>query len=144
MGDAFKKMGSSTAVRLLQPVELRKYSKLAAANLTGLLSQGQKQICSMPVFAGHRDRKLNDDFFKYMSEKVQGPSALMDNHSIEADLASTFTTVMSKVQKGQVQKVGNVKWFSTEECTFAKIGDGTQGNIIFSEEVIQESGQYFL
>lgn len=98
----------------------------------------------MPLFSGYRDRKLNDDFFKYMSEKTQGSVALMDNHSIEADLANTFTTVMSKVQKDQVQRVGNVKWFSTEECTFQKIGDGTQVNIVFSEEVLQESGQYFL
>jgi len=115
-GKKFQKMnsgiGRTTNIGLMT---IRQFAKLSSANQTSLLTQGSKQIASIPVFGGVRERKFSEDFFKYMAEQSPIGTNSVNLQSIQADLSKISEELNRKLlERGGAQDAGTVMWIDYE------------------------------
>lgn len=113
LGNCMQKMGSSrTAVEVFLP-EFKYFSRLASANVTGLLTSTSNQITSRTVFSGKRIKVFSDEFFELL-RKESGivTSSGKTLSALAASYRATKLKLLEGIEKNNKQLMtGTVHWF---------------------------------
>jgi len=138
IGTSFQKMTTSGKYTRFVPVKMRKYSKLAAANQTGLLATSYLQVCSVPVFSGQRSQHFTDDFF----EQIGKGAGMTSTAKTIPQITAALTTILSDLRQhlinnGKKLEIGTVQWRSMGDID---IVDG--GSVL--NETIEGRCKFFL
>ncbi|KAG5866116.1 hypothetical protein JTB14_038093 [Gonioctena quinquepunctata] len=95
IGNEFKGMRTGGNSVNTKPPQLKYYSKLTAANQTGLLATTYQQVSSVPVFSGKRTQNYKEDFFEQLGRKTGTVSSVKTIPQITA----TLTEILPDLRK---------------------------------------------
>lgn len=111
------------------------YSKMAQANMKGILTESAFQIRGKQVFAGKRAVTYMDSFYNYMNTDI--PQSIQGGLTLQA-LATFYRGLKVELlnRKDEHSVHGTVEWRKFEGLT-------TETHGAESSEVIRESGRYF-
>nr|AVR52570.1 NP [Photinus pyralis orthomyxo-like virus 2] len=138
IGSQFRKAtNTGKAVTFLLP-KLKYYSKLSAANQSGLLANTSSQISCIPCFSGKRLGSFSAAFFAYMSRRNVQQTGGKTIPQLISSLSSILQGLLSVLgESGGNLELGTTNWFSMETLDLNKPGTST-------DFVARTSGRYFL
>nr|QPL15393.1 nucleoprotein [Hymenopteran orthomyxo-related virus OKIAV171] len=118
MAGAFKKANTEGKKVTFDPVEQKYFSKLAQANMTGLLTTSYSQMSSLPCFSGKTKRKFADAFFDHLAETS---GRTMGGKSMQA-LIATYSQIKEELRQylekndGKIT-TGTTEWYNMNDIT---------------------------
>ena len=120
-------------------ITMHHYSKLSAANQTGLLASAYSQTCSVPVFSGVRNQQYSADFFEQLNKRT---GITLATKTIP-QLTLAPTEILNELRqvlmsKGNKQTIGTVVW---SKCNGI---DPVTGGTVDRDFIVEGRCKFFL
>lgn len=138
LGKCFAGMGSSERQLNITLIRQRYWSKLASANISGLLSATYTQLSFAGVYSGKRTQNFSKEFFDSIGRGM-GPSVgVRSLEDLQKVAQKTLREVVNQLKKGGNKlTIGTVEWYAVDKLTWDARGDAVK----FKEP---ENHKYFL
>lgn len=117
MGDCFLRMGTGSE-KTFKMIPLLKFSKMSAANQTGLLSLSSNPIVGKSAFSGYHKQVFTDEFIEYLDSSKGSSTGVTKNvETLKNLLMQTRENLRDTIAANGIQDRGTTKWHSMDDCT---------------------------
>lgn len=128
IGNHFQKLGSSDRSCDFNLIKQKSWSKLASANITGLLSASYTQLSFQGVFSGRRFQTFSKEFYDSLGRGMGTSVSARSLEDLQSVARKTLMEVLKIVRKNNdTIQMGTVEWYDVASTTLA--AKGTQVSV---------------